>query len=328
MRDVADRAGVSRQLASLVLRQQPGPSEASRRRVLAAATTLGYRPNAAAQQLRQPRTRLIGAMFSALNAFQVRVVELLFDRAAASGFGVVLAPITASRPTEVAIAQLLEQRVEAIACYNPDPASPALQRALDLVPVVWMGERSADPRADIVRTDDSAGLRAVVGHLAALGHRRIAYAGGLGGTVGADRAEAYRQAMAAAGLSSLIDVVPVGFDEEDGAEAAGVLLSRDSRPTAVACCSDHCAAGLLLALRQAGVAVPSDVSVVGYDDSNIASLSYLQLTTVHQDVALTVSATVDAMMRRLADPSAAPREVTTPAPLVLRSSTGPVRIDM
>jgi DNA-binding LacI/PurR family transcriptional regulator len=109
--------------------------------------------------------------------------------------------------------------------------------------------------------------------------------------------------------------------------AAATTLSRDSRPTAVACCSDHCAAGLLLTLGHAGVAVPSDVSV-GYDDSNIASLSYLQLTTVHQDATLTVSATVNAILRRLADLSAAPQEVTTPAPLVLRSSTGPVRIDV
>lgn len=325
MSDVAALAGVSRQLASLALRGEPGPSEESRRRVLEAAASLEYRPNASARLLRQQRTRLIGAMFSTSNAFEVRVVELLLDRAATQGFGVVLAPVTATRSTETAVTQLLEQRVEALACYNPDPSSPAFQRALDLLPVVWMGERSSDLRADVVRTDDTAGLRAVVEHLVGLGHRRIAYAGGLSGTVGPDRAQAYREAMTEAGLAENIDVVPVGFDEEDGADAARVLLSRDVLPTAVACCSDHCAAGLFATLMRAGVAVPDEVSVVGYDDSNVAGLSYLQLTTVHQDVELTVSAAVDAIVRRLDDASVAPREVATPAPLITRSTTGPAR---
>jgi len=327
MSDVASRAGVSRQLASLVLRGEPGPSEDSRQRVLDAAAELHYQPNASARLLRQPRTNLIGAMFHTLNAFEVRVVELLLDRAAEHGLGVVLAPITATRTTEVAIAQLLEQRVEAIACYNPDPASPTFQRALDLLPVVWMGERSSDPRADVVRTDDTAGLRTLVEHLTGLGHRRIAYAGGLGGAAGTGRAQAYREAMTAAGLVDRIDVIPVAFDEEDGADAARILLDRVAMPTAVICCSDHCATGLFATLMRAGVSVPDEVSVTGYDDSNIASLSYIQLTTVHQDVELTVSATVGAILRRLTETDATPREVATPAPLVIRSTTGPARSD-
>jgi DNA-binding LacI/PurR family transcriptional regulator len=325
MSDVALRAGVSRQLASLVLRGEPGPSEESRHRVLDAAAALHYRPNASARLLRQPRTRLIGAMFSALNAFEVRVVELLLDRAAVHGFSVVLAPVTATRRTETAIIQLLEQRVEAIACYNPDPESPAFQRALELLPVVWMGERSADPRADVVRTDDTAGLRAVIDHLVSLGHSRIAYAGGLGGIVGPDRAQAYRDAMTGAGLADRVDVLTVGFDEEDGADAARQLLNRDSLPTAVACCSDHCAAGMFATLTRAGVAVPEDVSVVGYDDNTIAAFSFLRLTTVHQDVELTVSAAVDAILTRLADGDSSPRDIATPAPLVIRSTTAPAR---
>ncbi|MEN2739630.1 LacI family DNA-binding transcriptional regulator [Microbacterium sp. X-17] len=325
MGDVAQRAGVSRQLASLVLRGEPGPSEASRERVLAAASELDYRPNSAARLLRQPRTRLIGVMFTALNSFEARVVERLMERAEEEGFTVVLGPNTTARTTEVVIRQLLEQRVEALACFNPDPASPTFQRALDLVPVVWLGERSDELRADVVRTDDDAGLMELVGYLANLGHRRIAYAGGRGGRVGPDRAASYRAAMLSHGLSKSIDVVEVGFGEEDGAEAARELMEREALPTAVVGCSDHCGAGLLATFRAAAVAVPGKISVTGYDDSDIAALSYNSLTAVHQDVGLTVEATLAAILSRLAEPTLGPRRYATPAPVVVRASTGPAR---
>ncbi len=323
MSDVAARAGVSRQLVSMVVRGLPGPSAATRRLVLAAAAELDFRPNASARLLRQKRTRLIGMLIHTTNRFELRVVDRMFERAADVGFGVVLGPVSERRPTDVVLSQLLEQRVEALACFNPDPASSALQRALDLMPVVWMGERSDDHRADVVRTDDDTGLQLIIEHLAGLGHRRIVYAGGLGGRAGPDRADAYRRAMTAAGLVDQIDVVEVGFDEADGASAAAVLLDRDRLPTAVVCCSDHCASGLHAALVLAGKNVPADVSVTGYDDSDVASLSFNQLTTVRQDIDLTVDATIEAILTRLADPTATPRAEPTTASLVLRRSTAP-----
>lgn len=325
MSDVAARAGVSRQLVSLVLRGAPGPSDASRAAVLAAATELGFQANASARLLRQQRTRLIGVLFTALNSFEARVVERLLERAVERGYGVVLGPVTPRRTTEVVVRELLGHRVEALACFNPDPDAPALRQALDLLPVVWLGERTAETRADVVRTDDDAGLRLVVDHLVGLGHREIAYAGGLGGTVGPDRERTYRAAMTAVGLGDLADTVEVGFGEEDGARAAEILLTRDHLPTAVIGCSDHCGAGLLAVFARAAVAVPATVSVTGYDDSDVAALSYHSLTAVRQDVDLTVDATLDAITRRLSDPRATPQEVPTRATLTVRTSTGPVR---
>ncbi|WP_437773618.1 LacI family DNA-binding transcriptional regulator [Arthrobacter sp. KNU40] len=325
MSDVAARAGVSRQLVSLVFRGVSGPSEASRELVLAAAAELDFRPNASARMLRQSRTYLIGVLFTALNSFEVRVVERLLERAAEEGYGIVLGPVTERRTTEVVISELLEHRVEALACYNPDPDSPALQRALDLMPVVWLGERSRESRADVVRTDDDAGLMLLVGHLASAGHRDIAYAGGLGGVWGPDRAATYRAAMTANGLADKIDVVEVGFGEEDGATAARELLARNRLPTAVIGCSDHCGAGLLATFRHAGVDVPGTISVTGYDDSDIASLSYNDLTSVRQDVDLTVDGTLSAITRRLTALEARPLEVATEATLIVRSTTGPAR---
>ncbi len=325
MRDVANRAGVSRQLVSLVLRDEPGPSEASRTRILAAAAELGFRANASARLLRQDRTRLIGMLFTALNSFEVRVVERLLERAAEEGFGVVLGPVTPRRTTDLVVRQLIEQRVEAIACFNPDPEAPALAQALELMPVVWLGERADSTRAEVVRTDDDVGLRLLVEYLVGLGHREIVYAGGLGGRVGTDRAGTYRSAMAAYDLAASADVVLVGFGEEDGAEAARVLLARDRLPTAVIGCSDHCAAGLVAAFAREHVLVPDTISITGYDDSDIAALSYNDLTSIHQDIDLTAEATLSAILRRLADPGRAPVEVRTEATLTVRSSTGPPR---
>lgn len=327
MRDVAARAGVSRQTVSLVMRGEPGPSAGSRERVLAAARELHYRANSSARLLRQSRTGLIGVLYAAMNSFELRVAERLLERAAEEGFGVVLGPVTAARTTDVVVSQLLEQRIEALACYNPDPTAPALRTAIESMPVVWLGERSADPDVDVVRTDDDEGLRILVEHLVGLGHSEIVYAGGVGGRVGPDRERTYRDAMTRAGLADRIDVLGVGFAEEDGADAARILLARDRLPAAVIGCSDHCAAGLITTLARAGVAVPEQVSVTGYDDSDVAALSYLAITSVRQDVDLTVEAILAAILRRLDDPDAAPREIATTATLTERASTSAPRVD-
>jgi DNA-binding LacI/PurR family transcriptional regulator len=262
MSDVARRAGVSRQLVSLVLRHEAGPSAASREAVLEAVADLGFQANTSAQLLRQERTRLIWVMFEPRITFESRFVERLLERAARERLGVVLGPVTPVRTTDVVVTELLGHRVEALGCFNPDPSSAALRTAIARMPVIWLGERSVEPRVDAVHSDDVAGLLLLVEHLVGLGHRDIAYAGGLGGRVGPDRA---------------------------------------------------------------GVRVPEDVSVTGYDDSDIAALSYQDLTAVRQDADLSAAEALRAMTRRLEDPSAAPLDVATPATLTVRGSTGPAR---
>ncbi|GAB3260567.1 LacI family DNA-binding transcriptional regulator [Kineosporia babensis] len=326
MADIADHVGVSRQLVSLVLRDVPGPSAESKERILAAAKELGYRPNASARMLRQSRTCRIGAVFGMRHPFQVRVVERLFVRAAEQGFHVVPGPVTSERPTDAVVAALMEERVEALLAFNPDPASPALAEAIDLVPVVWLGEWVDTPTVDNVHVDEVEGLRLAVGHLIELGHRNIEYVGWTGGNVGRDRADAYRRAMAGAGLESRAKVLSCDtYDEEGGAEMARRILKRKRRPTALICGGDQTAVGLLGVFARAGLDVPGEISVVGFDDSYLASLSYHNLTSVRQDVEATVEASLSAVLERLED-AHRPRQVTaTQTGLVVRDSTGPVR---
>ncbi|NQX29974.1 LacI family DNA-binding transcriptional regulator [Microbacteriaceae bacterium VKM Ac-2854] len=325
MKDVAIRAGVSRQLVSMALRDLPGPSERTRERVLAAAAEIGFSANASARLLRQSRSRLIGVLFVVGNAFEAPFVERILVRAKAAGYGVVLGPIGPERDTERVVTELRGHRIEALACFNPDPESPALVRAIAEMPVVWLGERSADPRADAVHADDPEGLRLAVGHLVELGHREIVYVGGRDGLVGPDRAQAYRDAMTAAGLTDGIDVVDSGFAEEEAAAAARRLLARPQLPTAVIVCSDQGAAAVRAVFAGAGVDVPGDVSIVGFDDSAVAALSFNSLTSVRQDVEASVAATLAAIVARLADPNQQPTDRRTPATLTIRTSTGAAR---
>jgi len=324
MRDVAAHVGVSRQLVSLVLRGVEGPSEGSRRRILDGAREIGYRPNVSAQLLRQRRSRLVGLLFSMRNPFQVRFAERLVARAADSGFGVVLGPVTDERPSGAAVGQLLGARVEAVIAFNAETEDGRIAEAGAVVPFVMTGEWSPDPAYDNVHVDERAGLRLAVEHLHLLGHRRIAYVGGLDGRVGADRATAYREAMTAARLAAHIEVLSSGFSEEGGASAARALLRRAERPTAVICCGDQCAEGVMGVLTRAGVPVPEEISVVGFDDSYVSSLSYLRLTSVQQDVESTLEACWQAVLGRLDVPDGPRQVIATPSGLTVRESTGPV----
>jgi DNA-binding LacI/PurR family transcriptional regulator len=324
MRDVADHVGVSQQLVSLVLRNDPGPSAATRERILAAAEELGYRANASARLLRQKRTRLIGAVYTMRNPFESQLVEQLFTRAAGRDFGVVLGPVTADRPVDQVIDELVEQRVEALVGFFPTESSEYLERIGRRVPLVWLGGPAPEPH-DNVHIDDREGMGLAVEHLHRLGHRSISHVRGGQDSAGAAREEGYRDAMERAGLGYAIDVVGSGWGEEDGASAARDFLARPTLPTAVICCSDQAAAGLLAVLTAAGTTVPGDVSIVGWDDSYVAALSYHQFTSVRQDVDATADAALDTALRRMADPNS-PRVLTlTSARLIERTSTEPVR---
>jgi DNA-binding LacI/PurR family transcriptional regulator len=133
--------------------------------------------------------------------------------------------------------------------------------------------------------------------------------------------------MASVGLAARAEIILTGFAEEDGAEAARGLIGRDNRPTAVICCGDQCAVGLLAVLARSSIAVPGDISVVGFDDSLLASLSYHQLTSVRQDVDATVTAALDAVIDGIEGDHGPRRVIATDAALIVRATTGPAPLD-
>jgi DNA-binding LacI/PurR family transcriptional regulator len=325
---VAKQAGVSSATVSMVLRDIPGPSAATRERVLETAARLGYRPDRAASVLASRRSRLIGVMMNISNAFHAQLVEDIHDAAERHGYDLVLSTVTRSRDEKRAIETLLDSRCEALVLIGPE--SPAEQlAALDRqLPVVVIGRPVPSAGVDVIRAADDDGVAQAVDHLVGLGHRRIAYVnGGDDNPIAILRQQGYQRSMRRHRLGDQLQVITGGDTEDAGAQAAQIVLGSDPRPTAVLTYNDRCAMGLLDTLIRAGIDIPGAISVVGYDDSPIARLAHIDLTTVSQGTRELTEHAVTALIERLDNDRTDHREVVVPTKLVIRGTTGPPRAD-
>jgi DNA-binding LacI/PurR family transcriptional regulator len=320
--DVAARVGLSPASVSLVLRNAPGPSEATRERVFRAAAELGYRADMTASLLARHRTNLLGGMLDVRNTFHAELVEHLHEAADSVGYDLVLSTVTRTRSEDRAVETLLDFRCEALILLGPEAPTARLAALDRLQPVVIVGRRIPAGSMDVVRSADQAGVGLAVDHLVELGHRDIAYVDGGKGTIAADRRRGYRTAMRRLGLGDRVNVLE-GDHTEDSGIRAGQMLLRRRLPTAVITFNDRCALGLLDVLIRSGVHVPGELSLVGYDDSPSAQLAHISLTSVGQDALKQAQQAVAAAVERLDHDRRAPREVVLPPRLVVRSTTGP-----
>ncbi|NHA67180.1 LacI family DNA-binding transcriptional regulator [Phycicoccus flavus] len=319
--DVAARAGVSPATASLVLREQPGPSESTRAAVHEAAGALGYRADRTASSLARKRPHLVGVVLDVSHPFHAALVDALDGAVAGTGLDLVLSTTTSRRSEADAVDTLLDSRCAGLVLLGTTMSARALDALAAHCPVVALGRPGA-ASARGVYADDALGLRLAVDHLADLGHRRIAYADGGRGTIATARRRGYRRAMERRGLAGDTLVVPAGDTEAAGLEAGARVAARPAadRPTAVVAFNDRCALGVRDALLRAGVDVPGGLSVVGYDDSPLARLATVRLTSVSQDpgpMAAAAVRTLEALVAGRADVA----DVVVEPRLVLRSST-------
>lgn len=323
MEDVAARAGVSRALVSIVFRGVPGASEATRQRVLAAARELDYRPDTRASRLGRSRTRMLGVVFSVGHAFHGDLLESLYVEAESAGYEVVLSGVTPRRSEDHAVETLLAERCEGLLLIGSGLARGRLGALAERVPVVSVLRPVTAAGVDVVRTDDADGMRQVVEHLVGLGHERIALLDGGSAAGASQRRQGFRAAhrRLLPGAPELL--VPGGLTEQEGAAAAYAYLELDSRPTAVAAFNDRCALGFIDVVRQAGVRVPEDVSVVGFDDIRQAAYDHVRLTTVHQDAQQLGAKALERVTTRLDHDDTATQEVVVEPTLVVRHSTAP-----
>jgi DNA-binding LacI/PurR family transcriptional regulator len=325
MSDVAARVGVSQALVSLVFRNQPGASPLTRQRVFQAAEELGYRPDTAAQLLRRTRSRQLGVLFTMRHPFDVGIVEALYPAARKHGYSLVLSAMVAARDERQAVEDLLGLRSEAIIIIGAESSPRHLVTAAGHTPLIEINPCTRAAGVDVVRIANGKGIRQAVDHLTALGHRAIAHIDG--GTMPAadERRRGYRAAMRRHGLAEHIRVLPGDYTEESGARAARALLTHGELPTAVIAGNDRCAHGLLTTFLRAGLTVPTDVSIVGFDDSQLARLSFIDLTSVRQDAAEVADLAVQAAAERLDDGRTADRDIVLSPILAVRGSTGPPR---
>ncbi|EID77514.1 LacI family transcription regulator [Rhodococcus opacus RKJ300 = JCM 13270] len=321
MQDIADRVGVSKALVSMVFRRVPGPSAETRKRVLDVADELGYRPNRTAALMSLRRTHLVGVTADIRNSFHAEMVEYIVAAADDYGYEVVLGALTPTHPEPKVVETLLDFRCEALILLGTELDADVLDTLGERVPVVVVGRRVGDGAVDVVRTADGKGIGTVVDHLVELGHRRITHLSGGAGTIAADRRSGYTRAMRRHGLD--IDVVEGDFTDSAGTVAAETLLGRSQLPTAVIAANDRSAIGLIGELRSRGVRIPEDVSVSGYDDSVLAHLAHIDLTSVNQQPREQAATAVEAVIQRL-DRGRTESVATVLRPrLVARRTTGP-----
>jgi DNA-binding LacI/PurR family transcriptional regulator len=320
MADVAQRAGVSRALVSQIYRSVPGASAATRERVYAAAAELDYRPDMSARQLRLNRTRSIGVVFTMRHPLEVEIVEHMYPVAAQRGYTLALGGLTPTRPQHQVVDELLNYRCEAIVLIAPDAESADLHELGSRVAAVEIGRSMQGQDFDTVCSANADGARIAVEHLIGLGHEHIAHIDGGHNPGAAERRAGYRAAMDAAGLSDHIDVVAGDYTQEAGIAAAGHVLR--SATTAVFTGNDQSAVGLAGAVLRAGVAIPEQLSIVGYDDSPTAR-TFVQLTTINQDSEALARAAVNSVIERLDDGRTDAEQIIIAPRLVTRETTAP-----
>lgn len=220
--------------------------------------------------------------------------------------------------------ELLRYRCAGLVVVGPELHARDLEPLAEKVTVVEVGRGVTRGPVDVIRNDDAIGTREAVDHLVGLGHRTVAYIDG-GENPGAEhRRDGYRAAMADHGLTADVRVVPGGYTEDEGAQAARALLA-DGLPTAVIAANDPCAIGVLDVVLRAGVDVPRGLSVVGYDDSRFSRLPGIDLTSVRQDIPKMARLAVRAVVDRLDRPARKPTDVALRPKLVVGGTTAPPR---
>lgn len=325
--DVAKRAGVSHQTVSRVLNDEDTVRPATRDRVEVAIRELNYRPSAAARALATRRSRTIGLITTGAPLFGPASTMLAFQEAArAAGYRVSIASMSAIDHGAMvdAVDGMLAQEVEALVVIVADEATFATIAGIDLgVPLV-AAESSGHEGMFSVSIDQYGGARLATRHLIDLGHRRILHLRGPAGSLDAgERERGWRDELAGAGLAA--SDPPVG----DWMPSSGFALARrlvetgavgPDAASAVFCANDQMAIGLLHSFADAGIAVPRDVSVVGFDDIPEAEHFSPPLTTVRQDFT-DLGARLMTTVLTAVDGAVPAAPLRTPAQLVLRRST-------
>ncbi len=328
--DVAERAGVSKSLVSLVMREPERVSDTSRAAVLAAAEELGYRPNAVARSLVQRRTMVIGVVLSDLhNPFFADVADGIEEAAFQSGYRAMLSSGFLNPKRERgAIDTMLDLRVDGLIMLGSMMKVSKIEKVAAALPVTLLGRHTRSKALDSVGADDSAGAQEAVDHLVSLGHSKIAHIHA-GTAAGAPRRRSgYEKAMKRHGLSAHIRSVRGAFTERGGAQAMTEILESGDVPTAIFAPNDFAALGAMEVIDAGGFDIPGDISLIGYDDLTLSRLPRIALTTIGQPRVDLGREAVHLVLERLDENRDSARHVVVPPSLVVRSTTGPPRDDV
>ncbi|MGQ9778510.1 MAG: LacI family DNA-binding transcriptional regulator [Bacillota bacterium] len=330
LHDIAREAGVSFNTVSRALNDKPDISEETKRRVLEVARRLDYRPNQLARGLRRRRTATIGVVVADLaNPFFAEVVEGIDRVCTARGYGLVLANTEEDPARELAaVHSLVERQVDGVLLAPTQRDLASLHYLVKRgVPFSLLARFFKDFAAQAVINDDREGARLAVAHLLSRGHRRILFLNGPPYNSSALlRLEGYRLAHAEAGLPVDETLILTTNARMDGGETAVEAALRNGLEfTAVFCFSDYVGFGAIRALRRAGLRIPADVAVMGYDDVALAELVNPPLSTVRITKTRLGATAAEILLARIEDGTSQEQEkegpITLPPELVVREST-------
>ncbi|MEV7606621.1 LacI family DNA-binding transcriptional regulator [Paenarthrobacter sp. NPDC089322] len=326
MEDVARVAGVSHQTVSRVLNNHPNVSSKTRERVEQAITELGYRRNTAARSLVTRRSQTIGVLGSEMAQYGPSHTLLGVQQAARdAGYFVSVAGLREVTPETIkdAIAHFMDQSVDGIVVTVPHPGTfDVLKEVTTQVPMVAVGS-VGDEELTGATVDQREGARLAVHHLLELGHRRIGHLSGPADWIdAAARIEGWHAALAEAGVEPA-ELIEGDWSAECGYRE-GLKIAQERAMTALFVANDQMALGVLRAFSEAGVEVPGDISIVGFDDQPEAAYFIPPLTTVAQDFEALGQRCIALLLDRLESGVIGTPATVVPR-LVVRSTTAPAR---
>ncbi len=320
IRDVAEAAGVSVSTVSHVINETRFVRPATRDKVLSAMDQLNYMPNRLARSLRRKdkRTHTLGLLIpDSTNPFFAEVLRGVEDSSFEAGYNVILCNSDDDPAKELNYLDvLLSKQVDGIVLVSAGAHRDSLELLSRRKGTAVVADRELDTAGlDCVVVDNAKGGQLATSHLLGLGHRRVGCIAGpslLAPSAG--RTEGYRQALKEAGIPVDDSLVLAGdFRPQSGYEAARQLLALDSPPSAIFACNDMMAMGALCALNDAGLQVPRDISVVGFDDISLASFTVPRLTTIAQPSYEMGLLAAELLIQRLRHPTApAKRKLLSP----------------
>lgn len=327
IRDVAREAGVSIATISRVFNGSARVSDDTSRRVREVAERMGYWPNGAARSLITKRTHALGVLLPDLYGdFFSEVIRGIDLAARREGYHLVVSSSHADANELVAALQTMRGRIDGLVAMAPDLESPAaFEESAARFPIVLVNPGFDTEHCASVSTDNVAGARAMVRHLVSEGYREIAFiAGPENNRDAVQRLQGYRAALRELGIAPSPGLEVKGrFTESSGYDAARQLLERVPRPGAVFAANDCMAVGALSALREAGLRVPEDVVVTGFDDIAMASYLTPRLTTVRVEASRLGERAVQLLFAAMHAGVGAPVvHETLPTSLVVRESSG------
>jgi DNA-binding LacI/PurR family transcriptional regulator len=328
IREVAARAGVSIATVSRTVNRIPSVNEELAKRVWKAIDEIGYLPNTQARALVSGRSRMLGLIVSEItNPFFPELVQEFETLAVAQGYEVLIGS-TNYEPerTESLIRRMLQRNVDGVAVMTFGIEEDLVQKLVEReFPLVFVDAGPDLPNIRVLKVDYGEGIRQAVQHLAALGHRRIAFiTGPLRLRSAIARRDAFYKGMDEIGLPVPPEhIVEGSHSMEGGIAAMERLIARGELPTAVMCSNDMTAIGVLHALYRTTHKVPQEISVVGFDDVHLAQFMLPPLTTVQMSCTHLAAAAVEALRAGIErdHAKAETKEWRIPTQLVVRQST-------